>query len=1005
MRPIHALILVVVLALAVAGLAFFLASDATPGKVADPARVEGSTAADPKPPADLSAPEDVDRPAEREATESTPSAAVSVPDPAARVEGGLRGRLVDGRGKPIANARVLCDADGLEGYPIDVEEEEAGAWLARQEARTDAEGRFALSSPSKSQARFGARAPGFAPHDRNVALVNGAKDLGEVVLQDSVILEGRVVDSAHRGVADAKLFRAREPGNGLLILGARAAGALLATTDAQGRFRVDQLATGPWKLLVESEDHPDARHEGQAERPGQVLSGLEIVLEDGADIRGRVTGAPAELLGRLFVRASARPGGGVLAELGDSDGFLFGAERRSKVAADGSFHLRGLKPGQSYRLVARDSKDEFLGRSRSSTVQATAGDSSVVLPYRAETAVTFQVVDAVDGTPIEELTVSAGVGFRIPDLDSAGRPLRKYPGGRVRYTNFQGRMAPDAPAELSVEASGYRTFVRSDLVLVDGQDVDLGVIRLERAPLVRVTVVDAKSGAPVAGAQVGMGEYEPPIEDGLRVERSVSIMVGGDEGDAGDGPAIGNSARTDKDGKAKLTSQPGKTIQLRVTHKGHAPFLSAPIELPAAEDVVQEVRLGPGGTVLVTVRDTKGAPLSGIDVEHRGPGREMGFLMLSGANDERSDAQGVARFEHLMPGEHRFRAGEAGGNGTFLAGGNMVRMASSVTGGAEENDWIKVVVVEGETRSLEVVAPERSSVTGRVTESGRPLSGARVELVSEAESDLHMPFFSGAPNGKSDSDGAYSVADVKVGRYRAEVTHAARAMTWSTTVEVRAGENELDFDLPVAILEGTVKGPDGKPLAGVRVQAERAPSADGGQRTERRVMAVFATDDGDGPEIAFGGNADASPSVVTDAEGRYRLRGVLADVELVVKAKAKDAQPGQSERVRVAADETKSNVDIALETGGAIEVTLTKPGGDPARGCMVRATFEGTGDVEPRHDLAGPKGRVELTGLKPGRWRLSVDIFAAPDGNRPSIPEQTVEVVAGRSAKARFEVP
>ncbi|MBK7877826.1 MAG: carboxypeptidase regulatory-like domain-containing protein [Planctomycetes bacterium] len=336
-------------------------------------------------------------------------------------------------------------------------------------------------------------------------------------------------------------------------------------------------------------------------------------------------------------------------------------------------------------------------------------------------------------------------------------------------------------------------------------------------------------------------------------------------------------------------------------------------------------------------------------------------------------------------------------------------MASSVTGDEGAPGWTEAVVVEGETSVVRLVAPERSTVVGTVTEGGRPLPGARVELLSSKEEDegLPMDLFGGGPGDATGPKGEFRVNDVEVGKYSVQITHGSRSMTWTGELDVRSGENRFDVDLPVAILEGTVTGPDGKPLAGVRVQAERAPD-DGpeGRSVQRRVMAVFATDDGDGPEMSFGGGPP-TPTVLTDAEGRYRLRGVLPDVDLIVKAKAPDVQPGRSERVRVAADQTKSNVDVRLETGGTMEVTLVRPTGTPANSCMVVATWDGTGDVEPRSEFSGPKGVVKLSGLKPGRWRVRVEAFgAAPvGGERSTIPEQTIEVVAGQTARPRFEVP
>lgn len=1003
MRPIHALILVAVLAALVGGLAFFLASDDPGGHIAGPTRTDPANAASAHGAANLTAPEDA-TPSDGPGSGGSVRSTVDNPDaPRARFE--LTGRLVDARGRAIANA-MLYAVPGGEDFPIDFEGAEAPDFLQRVEARSGADGRFAIQPPSRAQVRLAARAGGFSPFDQTLALAGVAKDLGDVVMEDSAILEGRVVDSAHRGVAGAKLYRLREPSGAFFSIGGQS-GVLVATADDQGRFRVDQLPAGPWKLRIASDDHPDKQESGTTEHPGQVVARLEFVLEDGLEIAGRVTGAPAELLPKLFVRASPRPSGnGGLGEMLDGAD-LFGASRKSPVAADGTFRVRGLKSGQLYRLAARDSESDFLGQSRTTPVNANAGDANVVLPYRAEAALVFQVVDAVDGKPVEQLSVSAGAGFQIPAMDERGQPIHRYPGGRVRFANFAGRPGAGEKLELTVEATGYRTLTRSDIALVEGQDTELGVLRLERAPLVRVDVVDAHTNAPVAGAQVALEEVQPE-HGGVRIERRVGISIGGPTEDVGDSTPGGGTARTNEKGLASLTSRPGETVRVRVGHKGHAPWLSEPIALPSDGDHEVHVKLGPGGDVTVRVTNSRGEPVPGLAIEHRGPGTGVGFLMLSGAGEERTDAQGLVQFEHLMPGEHRFRVGESSG-GTFFSANGDIRIGTAVSGDEGDASWTAATVVENETAVVNLLAPERSTVVGRVTEAGRPLAGARVELVT-AEGDGPggaLALFGGGPNDQTDTKGEYKVNDVKVGRYKLEITHASRAMPWSADYEVRSGENRFDVDLPVAILEGVVTGPDGKPLAGVRVQAERAPDdSAGGGNVQRTVMAVFATDDGDGPEVSFGGGP-ASPTVQTDAEGRYKLRGVMPDVDLIVKAKAPDVQPAQSEKVRVAADQTKSHVDLRLEVGGALEATIVRPNGQPASSCMVLASWEGTGGPEPRHEFSGQKGVVKLSGLKPGRWRVHVDSFGTlPSGNeRASIPDQTIEVVAGETARARFEVP
>ena len=80
-------------------------------------------------------------------------------------------------------------------------------------------------------------------------------------------------------------------------------GTVVGETAPDGTFRLDQLATGTWKIRVRSEEHPERTFEGLAETPGREVSGLEFVLENGAALSGHASGVPQGERGELSVRA------------------------------------------------------------------------------------------------------------------------------------------------------------------------------------------------------------------------------------------------------------------------------------------------------------------------------------------------------------------------------------------------------------------------------------------------------------------------------------------------------------------------------------------------------------------------------------------------------------------------------------------------------------------------------------------------------------------------------
>lgn len=1022
MRPIHALTLALVLALGVVALALFLRSGSqpAPGPNAPIDRTAEHAPATPGAtvPVELVRPEGGDDPKHVAGDERdrTRSHVANAPAPAAQT--GLRGRVVDGRGRPVAGARVNSDAVDMDELVIDIDLGNGDTLPGHAHVVTDAEGRFVLQPKVKDTTRLSVRAAGFAPYEyrgRGEAVPVANQDLGDLVLEDSAILSGRVLSAAGRPVADAKLKRLRNDAgsSGVVFFGSSSVGGTeVATTDAQGRFRIDQLAAGPWKLRVESVDQPDKIFSGETDRPGATVANLEFVLDEGTTIEGVVLGAPAELLSKLWVRAVQRPSGetsGLNAVI--SGGEFFGGARKARCNADGSFQVRGCVPGANYRVVARDSERDFGdGRTCTSAVTTPSGERGVKLQYKPETAIVFRVVDATSGAPIEKLEVSGGVGFAMPLMDEKGAPQSRFPGGEVRFVRREGPSVIGQVKHFSlrVAANGYKPYERDDIVPLDAQDTDLGLVRLERAPLVRVLVRDARTKEPLANASVELVERPEERSGERRFERNVRMNVNvGDDGeeipDAGDS----SSSRTDKEGRASLTSLPGKRVEVLVRQRDHAPWASGPFVLPAEGDHELEAALGVGGSVAVTVVDGAGKPVPGVEIDRRGP-EGQGGAMLGGVHRPRSDAQGRALFEHLAPGAQRFRIAESSAQIFTTSSGDL---ASLDFGGGNGNDgWSEVAVVDGEASTLQLVAPERATLVGRISEAGKALAGARVEIVEDdADEEMKMPFFGGGgPNDQTDSQGAFQIERVKLGRYTLKVSHSSRAMEWEGPLEIQSGENKFNVDLPVAILEGRVSGPDGKPLAGVKVRAERAPSEDSSKPTRARFVAIaIASDGGDEPQVTFGSGGTPSPTVLTDAEGRYRLRGVAPDVELVVKAQAKDVQPGQSEKVHVGADQTKSNVDIQLQTGGGVDVSFVRGDGQPANSCMLLATFEGESGVEPRHEFAGAKGVVKLSGLKPGRWKLHCDSFGSPgsNGERASIPEQTIEIVAGKTASARFEIP
>jgi len=221
-------------------------------------------------------------------------------------------------------------------------------------------------------------------------------------------------------------------------------------------------------------------------------------------------------------------------------------------------------------------------------------------------------------------------------------------------------------------------------------------------------------------------------------------------------------------------------------------------------------------------------------------------------------------------------------------------------------------------------------------------------------------------------------------------------MTHDVEVRIGSGETRENVDLPLSVLEGRVVDEEKRGVAGLRVRAERQSGNDGVRREF-----VFAVDSGDGP-VSFGGGGGGQ--VTTDSEGRYKLRGVLADTDLVVVASGQGVQRTQSEAVRVAPDATRSNVDLVVQKGASLEVTCRRPDGSAATPCEVRAELQTEGDPDSKFEITRGDGKARFQGLKPGRWRVTARDLGGPDDRERPQVEQTVELAVGPTQQIALEV-
>jgi len=1021
MRPIHLGLAVLFLVAALAGLWFAL--DLSPGTARAGSTGEETSAGN-EAGAALSggSGDGSERGPDPEASRSALSAAEIEERPA--VLAGVKvlplfsGRLVDAQGKGIAGATVFASTGRFwVQIPLDVEPDGLPtSWLRVERTSTDAEGRFSFDVLPPGRLRVAARAAGFAPRyvDHLELPARPEYALPDIRMEAGVVLTGKVVDAEGAGIEGAALLLALDggpsaPGAGIALPGR---GIPLATTGASGEFRIDQIAAGPWKLIVEAPGHAIVEQEGRTEKPGEQQTGLVFRLEPGYEILGRVHaefGALPEGL-RIGARPSPEPDAGAgapgfesMTEFGmENPDTRSAADTRSRYAVcgpDGSFVVRGLTNGVRYRMTLSRKSGEAGGWRRvrgGEPIFAWAGQRGVEIAYKPEAALVFRVVDGRTRAPLREFSVWAGEKREQPLRDEDHRVVHEFPDGRVRFGDLRPKRGAGG-VSLRVAANGYKDLERKGLALEPGQELDLGELALEASPLFLARVVDDESGAPIEGARVFLGTKSD--------EDLVQLLASPPEEDFF-GEADVRYARTDVGGRARLSSFPEATATVCASARGFLPSELRRVPPSEDRDEEMELRLKHGGTVTVLVRDAQGRPVQGVGVEHKRPSGGGEEEDPEAARDsKKTEANGAAVFDALVPGAHAFRVNDR------TADAEWYEMEGEETGGS----WTEAVVAEGSRATLEFVAPPRGGLHGRVREGGKPLEGARLHLVEVREgSEESYGWF--APGNDpfqqiTDHGGRYDFEGLRCASYRLLVSHASRRMPALFDVEIQNPAGAFDIDLDVASIEGRVTGEDGRPLAGIEVEA-RATEEEIADEGDWRM--VITEDDRGTPRVAY--RQETRPATKTDANGSYVLRGVRTGVSLTLTASGDMVVVEVAEGITVGPDEARRGVDFSLQAAGIIEVTLAgaAPRSGPARvwyRVLATRAAESEGSEEGLYGgFLGDWNRVcRLTSLPPGEYSVAFELGSqeVDEGSGEPTEEagerQQVLVVAGQVNRITFQ--
>jgi RNA polymerase sigma factor (sigma-70 family) len=265
-----------------------------------------------------------------------------------------------------------------------------------------------------------------------------------------------------------------------------------ATTDSQGRWRIDRIGKEAFRTI-----------EGGASHPEYVDSEWISVIRTPDTEKQLLAGTQILKLGRaVLVRGSVvDPEGQPVADARVFVGYQdMSGTRETKTRPDGSFSVGGCRPGENV-LTA-----EALGYA-ATTLEVNLGTESEPFQLKLQHGKVLKLrVVGPNGNPVSKADVYLATPQTVVWLDTPKsgpvNPPNQKPApvwvefhrktdndGRVEWDN-----APDQDLRFQVSASGY-TLSRDVTVRPDGEE---HLVTLTPALTISGTVTDATSGQPVS---------------------------------------------------------------------------------------------------------------------------------------------------------------------------------------------------------------------------------------------------------------------------------------------------------------------------------------------------------------------------------------------------------------------------------------------------------------------------------------------------------------------------
>lgn len=412
--------------------------------------------------------------------------------------------------------------------------------------------------------------------DVEIELPAGGRVTGRVVEKGSK----KAIPSFQAGISVSR------SGGGMVMM---APPMMQSFSSDDGSFTLDHVPAGAVNLVASAAGYASGKLNLQVET-GKEVAGVEIELDAGVRLFGKVTGANGSPLSDASVRVARTPGRTFAMD-----------DRRATTDAGGEYSIEGLEPG-----------DETLEVSHA-------------------THVTAQKPVSLSGKDVRlDVQLDAGGRVRGVVVSESGSPVAEADVSVWGNNNFRtaGRSSADGSFEIDGLAPGRYIFQATKNGFAEGRVEDFDIS--SGAPL-RITL---RSGGVIHGRVSG-------VEARDLAQTNVRVMGGGTQ-------MLG---AVDPEGNYKVEGVPAGTMQVSafVTSRAMSGSRSSAVksvEMPAGGS--QQVDIEFHGDVVIEGRVTRnGEPLTGATVQF-----SPRTAAAQTASNGTTDGQGFYSVTGLDPGEY-----------------------------------------------------------------------------------------------------------------------------------------------------------------------------------------------------------------------------------------------------------------------------------------------------------------------------------------------------------------